>query len=211
VDGVCLTQEQACWIYSRAARLCRAAGLSPEDAEDIAQDVWVWLLKSDRLSQALAAPWLNAVVRNFLRRYWRRQSRQRLREGPLPSGLAECQQAYPSALDLLLAVDVAVSSLSTGDALLVGLVRHGHSFAEAARLLGIPKGSHAFVRQRLIRRLRAVIAHAAPTMATDGHCYIGQTAIRPQAEQMRSAAIRAWDSTVTRKPRVLRRPPATNV
>ena len=51
--------------YARAVQACLAAGLGPSDAEDVAQDVFLWLLRSGPLLAAPAVPWLAVVVQNF--------------------------------------------------------------------------------------------------------------------------------------------------
>ena len=75
------TEEAAADIYSQILRVCVKAGLGRAEAEDIAQDIWTWLLRSGSPSLALTAPWLSAVAQNYVLRFRRRAGRLRAREG----------------------------------------------------------------------------------------------------------------------------------
>jgi len=141
-------------VYSRILRVCRAAGLGDE-AEDLAQDVWVWLLRNGCPPTALDAPWLGSVVRNFIRRYRRRLSRRGFREGIALDRVPEPQTPEPlrhiESNDLL---DRVAAVLPETERQILALMRGGHTLAEAARLLRIPPGSRAYFGGRLIERAR---------------------------------------------------------
>ena len=132
----------------------------------MAQDIWLWLLRQGTPALILSMPWLSAVARNFILRYRRRSSRQRAREGRSLDAVPEPQTAEPlrelEASELLDRVAAAVPEIERR---LLALIRRGHSLAEASRLLGIPRGSRAYYRQRLItcgrRELRARTARPA--------------------------------------------------
>ncbi len=141
-------------IYSRIFKACLVAGLGSFDAEDVAQDIWLWLLRSGRQSEALMTPWLGAVAQNFIRRYWRGRRRRSIREC---QAVAETSVLRPvdgtEALDSRLSLDRMETRLPVTEAKLLHLVRRGCSFAQAVKELGIPRGSRSYFRKRLIAHL----------------------------------------------------------
>ena len=141
-------------IYARIFKACLVAGLSPFDAEDVTQDIWLWLWRSGRQSDALVTPWLGAVAQNFIRRYWRGRKRRSLREH---QAVAETLALRPvdgtEGLDSRLSLDRMETRLPATEAKLLRLVRRGCSFAQAVKELGIPRGSRSYFRKRLIAHL----------------------------------------------------------
>jgi len=67
--------------YLQIAKACVCAGLSPADADDLAQDVWMWMLRVGVPIALIATPWLKAVVHNYVLRFRRRDYSHRVREG----------------------------------------------------------------------------------------------------------------------------------
>ena len=122
--------------YARILSACLYAGLSRSDAEDVAQDIWAWILRSGQPAELYGTPWLGAVARNFILRYWRRRQRR--------SSLDRMEERLPST-----------------EAKLLRLVRDGCTFAQAVRLLGIPRGSRCYYRKRLISHLKQGLTAAA--------------------------------------------------
>jgi DNA-directed RNA polymerase specialized sigma24 family protein len=53
-------------------RACVGAGLSAADAEDLAQDIWMWIISIGVPVAVVATPWLKAVVHNYILRFRRR-------------------------------------------------------------------------------------------------------------------------------------------
>ena len=164
--GISAGTEPDQWIresYSRILATCVYAGLAPAEADDVAQDIWLWLLRH-RIPLTLSMPWLSAVARNFILRYRRRSYRQAVREGrpleavPEPQTSGELEELEVNEL-----LDRVAGRVTEMERKVLQLIRRGHTLAEAARLLGIPRGSRAYYHQRLIacaRRelgLRAVI------------------------------------------------------
>jgi len=160
--------EPETWIsesYSRILTSCIYAGLRQSEADDIAQDIWLWLLRQGTPVLVVSMPWLSGVARNFILRYRRRSFRQKTREGRPLDTAPEPQTAETlpelEASELLDRVAAAVPEI---EGRLLALIRRGHSLAEAARLLGIPRGSRAYYHQRLItcgrRELRGRTASA---------------------------------------------------
>jgi DNA-directed RNA polymerase specialized sigma24 family protein len=141
-------------IYARIVKACLVAGLRPSDAEDVAQDIWLWLLHSGRQSEALVTPWLGAVAQNFIRRYWRGRKRRSAREN---QAVAETSALHlvdgTEALDSRLSLDRMEAQLPATEAKLLHLVRRGCSFAQAIQELHIPRGSRSYFRKRLIAHL----------------------------------------------------------
>jgi len=56
------SDEAALAIYATILRVCLKAGIPRAESEDIAQDIWTWLLASGAPTLALTAPWLSAVA-----------------------------------------------------------------------------------------------------------------------------------------------------
>src|SRR5512141_2830145 len=83
------SEEAALEIYSQILRVCLKAGLPREESEDIAQDIWTWLLGTGSPTLALTAPWLSAVAQNYVLRYRRRAGRLRVREGVASDDIPE--------------------------------------------------------------------------------------------------------------------------
>ena len=142
------------WIessYSRILKCCLCAGLSSSEADDIAQDIWLWLLREGRLARDVSMPWLSAVARNFILRYRRRKYRQRAHEGRPLEGYPEpsTREVLPD-LEACELLDHVAVALSETERRMLALIRSGHSLAEAARLLGIPRGSRAYYQGRLV-------------------------------------------------------------
>jgi DNA-directed RNA polymerase specialized sigma24 family protein len=142
------------WIhtsYSRILKCCLCAGLAPSEADDIAQDIWLWLLRGGRPAREVSMPWLAAVARNFILRYRRRKYRRSTLEGYSLDAFPEprTQEVLPEleAGDLL---DRVAAAISESERRMLALIRSGHSLAEAARLLGIPRGSRAYCQGRLV-------------------------------------------------------------
>ena len=152
--GACSGSEPEPWIsesYSRILTSCIYAGLPPSEADDVAQDIWLWLLRQGTPVLIVSMPWLSAVSRNFILRYRRRSFRRKAREGRALDAVPEPRAAESlpelEASELLDRVAAAVPEIERR---LLALIRRGHSLAEAARLLGIPRGSRAYHHQKLI-------------------------------------------------------------
>jgi len=149
--------------YSRIMGICLCAGLSPSDAEDVAQDIWEWLLRTRNVALAEKFPWLGGVAQNFVLRYRRRKYRHDVRESHPLTGAAE-----PQAADLLPALEVnelldrTATHLPQTERKILALIRSGHSLAEAARLLAIPRGSRSYYHGRLIACARNELRSRTP-------------------------------------------------
>lgn len=147
-------RESDGWIresYSRILACCVCSGLAPSEADDIAQDIWLWLLRQPKPVPMASKPWLGAVARNYILRYRRRKYRQDWREGrPLDDAPEpRAPEALPQVetCELLDRVAAAAPDLEQK---ILALIRGGYSLAESARLLGIPRGSRAYHHGRLI-------------------------------------------------------------
>ncbi|MGH7490202.1 MAG: hypothetical protein ACREMY_32035, partial [bacterium] len=68
-----IPEEELPALANRIVASCVQAGLSRPDAEDVAQDVWIWLVESNNLAMITLAPWLSSVLDNFLKRFFRRR------------------------------------------------------------------------------------------------------------------------------------------
>ena len=154
------------WIresYSRILASCVYAGLGPSEADDVAQDIWVWLLRQGAAGVVPSMPWLSAVAKNFILRYRRRSYRRSVREGRALDEVSEPQsweEAEGHETNELL--DQVAAHVSEMERRVLELIRNGYTLAEAARMLKIPRGSRAYYHQRLIecgrRELHARVA-----------------------------------------------------
>jgi DNA-directed RNA polymerase specialized sigma24 family protein len=136
--------------YARIQCLCISAGLPSFDAEDVTQDVFMWLLRNGPLLALPAMPFLAAVVRNFIKRYQREKGCQRRVEGVPLEDTAEQPVERPDALESKEILDRLVTVLPETERRLLAMIRSGYTASQAARVLEIPRGSRAFHKERLI-------------------------------------------------------------
>jgi DNA-directed RNA polymerase specialized sigma24 family protein len=141
--------------YARIQNLCVIAGLPSLDVDDVAQDVFLWLLRNGPLLALPAMPYLGAVVRNFIQRYRRERSCRRQVEGVSLADAAEPRAREPGeTLESKEILDRVAAVLPEQERDLLVLIRFGYSLQEAANILDIPKGSQGFYKGRLVRRAR---------------------------------------------------------
>jgi len=143
--------------YSRILRICSFARLPFSDAEDVAQDIWVWLIETGRSAEAASPRWLGAVTINYVKRRRRDQSRRAARE----SHAAGRPAGEPVDLETRLSFDEIERCLPGVEASLLHLVRAGATFAEASRRLRIPRGSSDYYRKLLYRQISTRLAVTA--------------------------------------------------
>jgi DNA-directed RNA polymerase specialized sigma24 family protein len=153
------SEESAVEIYSQILRVCLKAGLGRAESEDVAQDIWTWLLRTGSPTLALTAPWLSAVAQNYVLRFRRRAGRLRVREGVALDTIPEPPSAGDaSRLENREVLDRMAAVLPRTERNLLALIRDGQTFARAAEMLGIPRGSRAYYRARLVRFARKEVA-----------------------------------------------------
>ena len=147
--------EPETWIsesYSRILTCCICAGLRASEADDVAQDIWLWLLRQgtpalDRLDAVAlrgrpefhpSVPAKELPPEGSGRAPARRGARA-------SNGLSPCRSSRRASC-----WTVSPPPSREIERRLLALIRTGHSLAEASRLLGIPRGSRAYYHQRLI-------------------------------------------------------------
>jgi hypothetical protein len=136
---------------------CRNGGLPAADAEDVAGEVWLCLLCHPRLL-AEAGIAVRGVVKNYVKRYWRRRSRLRYREGVALDSVCERGSANEAErLESQVMFDELASRLPEPQARLLALLRSGHNLAAATRALGAPRGSRDYLGRQLIWRSRRLL------------------------------------------------------
>ena len=152
--------------YRIIARACRCSGLSAADADDLAQDLWEWLIRNGIPMTGIATPWLKGAIHNYIQRFRRRSSCRYRREGrPLETG------SEPQSLPLLPVLesndllDWIAAALPKRERSLLDLVRRGYSIAEAGRALGIPRGSCAYHHGRLVAYARRAMKRKSSSSA----------------------------------------------
>jgi DNA-directed RNA polymerase specialized sigma24 family protein len=146
-----VSAEEILRVYGRIFQACRYAGLGTSDSEDIAQEIWAWLLRGGDLLLALRADWMSAVTRNFILRYWRRRYRHTLREGASLEATRE-PEVVPCDPERQRSevLDRMSAQLPHTERRLLLLIRRGYTLVEAADALRIPRGSRAYFKQKLI-------------------------------------------------------------
>jgi DNA-directed RNA polymerase specialized sigma24 family protein len=147
--------------YVQITRACVCAGLSPADAEDLAQDIWTWMIRVGVPIAVIATPWLKAVVHNYILRFRRRDYSHRVREGRPLETVPEPAAWQPEGLlesnELL---DRVAPLLPKRERSLLALIRRGYSLPEASRILGIPPGSRDYYQGRLVAYGQRVLKRA---------------------------------------------------
>jgi len=137
--------------YKMIARECLWAGLSPADSDDLAQDLWEWLIRNGVPASAIATPWMMGVVRNYIRRFRRRSRCQEAREtGPLERAAEPHSEEPLAVIESSELLDLVSGVLPKRERDLLALIRLGYSLPEASRALNIPAGSRAYSSGRLI-------------------------------------------------------------
>jgi DNA-directed RNA polymerase specialized sigma24 family protein len=139
--------------------------LSPADADDLAQDLWEWLIRTRVPTAVIASPWLKAAVHNYILRFKRRSYWRQAREGRALETIPEPQSSQSLlALESSALLDRILVCLPERERSLLALIRQGHTIAEAARMLGIPKGSRAYYQGRIVDSARREAQRRAPTI-----------------------------------------------
>lgn len=146
-------------------RLCLARGLPRPQAEDVVQEVWVWLLRAGLPPHARSPAWIAAVAANFVLR-WRRASAVRRRREV--SGLDRVEEplSHPdfSGLEADEILDRVARVLPETERKLLLLIRQGHSLARAAAILKIPRGSRSYHHHRLLEFARRELDRPGPPL-----------------------------------------------
>lgn len=141
-------------------KACVFAGLDRADAEDLAQDLWMWMVRAAVPAELIPTPWFRGVIHNYILRYRRRTYCRDTREGPLENAPEPRSPEAFGALESRNLLDRISAGLPELERSLLTLIRSGHSLAEAARQLGIPPGSRDYYHGRLIASARRFIRRA---------------------------------------------------
>jgi DNA-directed RNA polymerase specialized sigma24 family protein len=148
--------------YVQIARGCVCAGLSRADSEDLAQDIWAWMIRVGVPVAVIATPWLKAVVRNYILRFRRRDCSHSVRQRQLLETVPEPAAWQPEGrLESNELLDRVAALLPKRERRLLALIRKGYSLPEASRLLGIPAGSRQYYQGRLIACARRELKRPA--------------------------------------------------
>jgi RNA polymerase sigma factor (sigma-70 family) len=138
-------------LSARIVTVCVLAGLCTDDAQDVSQDILKWLIVSGNLTMAATLPWLHAVIRNFVRRYWRRRGRDLdLRE--TLGRYDEVGLNFAAEIEFKRTVEEILPTLGARDREIFSrMALEDLSFAEAADAIDIQRGSRGRIRNRLRR------------------------------------------------------------
>lgn len=148
--------------YVQITKACLCAGISPADAEDLAQDVWTWMIFVGVPLAMIATPWLKAVVHNYILRFRRRSHSHHVREGQSLETVPEPMSCQPETfLESNELLDRVSALLPKRERSLLALIRRGYSLPEASRRLGIAPGSRAYYQGRLVAYARRALKRSA--------------------------------------------------
>ena len=146
--GPLSADDEVAYLSRQVLHACVLFGLGGPDADDVAQDVLKWLVESGNLAMAFLAPWLAAVVQNFVLRFARRRRRESgLFVGP-GSADSRCE-SHGSVVEAKVFLEQLASLAPTSDRKLLALMGAGYRLSEAANRSGIPHGSEQFHLRRI--------------------------------------------------------------
>ena len=155
-------EDEVAYLSRQIVRACVLLGLAGPDAEDVAQDVLKWLFESGNLAMAYLAPWLAAVVQNFVLRFGRRRRRERCLFGAHGSETSQCE-SHGSVVEAKVFLEQLASLAPLSDRKLLALMGEGYRLSEAAQRSGIPHGSEQFHLRRIRTLARSLSRRARVT------------------------------------------------
>jgi len=158
--GTPSAEDEVAYLCQEVVRACVLSGLAPPDADDVAQDVLKWLIESGNLAMAGLAPWLSAVVGNFVLRLARRQRRERHLFDGHGSPDSRCE-SHGSVVEAKVFLEQLASLAPTRDRKLLALMGAGYRLSEAAYRSGIPHGSEQFHLRRIRTLARSLSRRSA--------------------------------------------------
>jgi DNA-directed RNA polymerase specialized sigma24 family protein len=151
--------------YATIRSTCRGSGLSVSDADDVSQEIFLWLLRNQYILDLVTMPWLGAVTRNFVLRHRASRALRFRREGEaVREAPRDCSRAEWAALETRLTLNRLERSLPNLELNVLRQVLEGISFAKAATNEGVPRGSQDWVRRRLVARLANSLRNPRPAM-----------------------------------------------
>jgi DNA-directed RNA polymerase specialized sigma24 family protein len=154
-------EDEVAYLSRQVVRACVLFGLAGPDAEDVSQDVLQWLIESGNLAMAFLAPWLAAVVHNFVLRFGRRRRRERglfLGHG-FPDSRCE---SHGQVVEARVFLEQLASLAPLSDRKLLALMGSGYRLSEAAHQSGIPHGSEQFHLRRIRTLARSLSRKTSP-------------------------------------------------
>src|SRR5262249_14815882 len=142
-------------LYGVISKTDFFASLTAADTDDVAQDLWEWLIRAGIPLAVISAPWLRAAVRNYIMRFRRRTAYHNAREGRSLESMPEPpSQPLLPLLESNELLDHVAAVLPSTERRMLKLIRCGYTVADAARLLRIPAGSRDFYKGRIIAYAR---------------------------------------------------------
>lgn len=145
--------------FARVVRTCRYHRVPLADAEDLAQEFFLWLLVHPGRSELASGPALAATIHNYLLRYRRRTRRQRRREvtGLIPI-FDMRRSSEPVTDETTMSVRALDRLLPFAEARVLRHLKAGATWAEATSAAGIPSGSRDWLRKRMAGHVRTAFA-----------------------------------------------------
>lgn len=136
--------------------LCRLTGGNRTEAEDLAQDTLLAAYRQQEGFRSGANP--VAYLMGIARRRWRDGNRSRREAEELDEGTVTASDATPEWIDRL-TLRAALDRLPEAERRALELTAiEGHTYTEAARLLGEPAGTLKWRVYEATRKLRALLA-----------------------------------------------------
>jgi DNA-directed RNA polymerase specialized sigma24 family protein len=157
-----LAEETLGSVYEWARKALRLRGVAGPEAEDLAQDVVLWLLRNPEHAHVLSERWLSGVVRNFILRHRRSSARRKVCEGTWLRLTAEARRTPAQCADLSIALDQLEPLLKHLERCLLSELRSGSTWVEAAAKVGVPPGSRDWLRKRMSSHVREAFTSKRP-------------------------------------------------
>lgn len=139
--------------YALMRAVCLSCDLLKSDADDVSQEVLLWLLRNEYDFEAITLPWLAGVTHNFALRHRRARAIRAAREGV---AAASAFQVSPSPDETQIVLNELERVLPGTEARFLHLLREEGTLLKVAIRLGIPKGSV----DKFLKRLKNHIANA---------------------------------------------------
>lgn len=176
-----LSADEIRRIYDRIRTGCARAGLSVSDGEDVAQEIWEWLLRTNKVELALRMSWVSGATQNFIRRYWKRAQLRNLHEAAWSRQAAVHRgRDFAQIVEGNEVLERLARALPDRERKLLILIHRGYTLQEAAEALGTPPGSRGYYGGRLVEvgrreiRRRSMLGRFAGAVETRSTLVTGQ-------------------------------------
>jgi hypothetical protein len=155
--------------FVRVLRACDHQGLQRADAEDLAQDLFLWLVAHPERAPLLTGAGLGSAIRIYLMRYRRRTHTRRMREAPAVDFEIDARgSSRPHADEITVSVGALERLLPGAEARVLKQLKAGATWAEAVAAAGVPPGSRDWLRKRMAGHVRTAFKPSTRFSAARG-------------------------------------------